>query len=85
MADIGTAAYTIDRGPKLIAYRRNGMREYIIWRVEDRAIDWFILRGDRYELLPVDTNGIIKSETFPGLWLDTAAIIADDVAPSSRC
>ena len=55
------------------------MREYIIWRTVTNAIDWFILLDGKYEpLRPV--KGVYKSETFPGLWLDTAAMLRGDLA-----
>src|SRR5215210_5275678 len=37
-----------DLREKMEAYRRNGVREYIVWRVLDRAIDWFRLRDGVY-------------------------------------
>jgi hypothetical protein len=60
-------------------YLANGVREYIIWRIEDDAIDWFILRDGKYEALAAE-GGIRKSEVFPGLWLDTAAMLRGDLA-----
>lgn len=71
-----TASYALHE--KKEAYRKNAVQEYIVWRVEDAAIDWFRLRGDRYELLPADIDGVIKSEVFPGLWLDSAALLRGD-------
>jgi hypothetical protein len=55
------------------------VREYIIWRTEAGVIDWFILRDGKYEPLP-PTEGVYKSEAFPGLWLDTAAMLRGDLA-----
>jgi hypothetical protein len=52
----------------------------VVWRVEDGAIDWFVLRDDRYSLLPLSPEGGYKSEVFPGLWLDPAAMIRGDLA-----
>lgn len=73
-----TASY--DLHVKFHVYRRNGVREYIVWRVEDREIDWFVLREGNYERLPTSPDGILRSETFPGLWLDAAAMIRGDLA-----
>jgi hypothetical protein len=78
-AEVAASSVSIDRNAKLRAYRRNGVREYILWRVEDREIDWFVLRSSEYELLPVGPDGIVRSEVFPGLWLDPQALIAEDV------
>ena len=41
-----SAAY--DLHDKLHAYRRNGVLEYLVWRVYDRTIDWFVLTDDEY-------------------------------------
>jgi hypothetical protein len=78
-AEVAASSVSIDRNAKLRAYRRNGVREYILWRVEDREIDWFVLRGSEYEQLPVGPDGIVRSEVFPGLWIDPQALIAQDV------
>jgi Uma2 family endonuclease len=79
-AEIAVTSASYDLHSKLRAYCRNGVREYIVWRVLDKAIDWFALRGDRYEPLPTDELGVIKSETFPGLWLNPAALLSGELA-----
>jgi Uma2 family endonuclease len=76
--EISTSSVSYDLGPKLAAYARNGIREYIVWRTEDEAIDWFVLRNDRYEPLAPGPDGVTRSEVFPGLWLDAAAMAARD-------
>lgn len=80
IAEVAASSASYDLGTKLNAYRRNGVREYVVWRVLDGAIDWFILRGGAYERLAADAGGIYRSEVFPGLWLDTAALLRDDLA-----
>jgi Uma2 family endonuclease len=77
--EIAASSASYDLHEKLNAYRRNGVREYVIWRVWDEAIDWLVLRQGRYEpLAPVD--GVYRSEVFPGLWLDAAAVLRSDLA-----
>ena len=44
-AEVAVSSIPIDLNVKLPIYRRNGVREYVIWRVPDREIDWFVLRG----------------------------------------
>jgi hypothetical protein len=61
------------------AYRRNGVKEYLVWRTEDEAVDWFILREGLYVPLPLGADGLIRSETFPGLWLDPASLLKGDL------
>ena len=65
---------------KQAVYLRNEVCEYIVWRVLDRAIDWFIRRDGQYERLEPGADGILRSEVFPGLWLDPAAMIGGDSA-----
>jgi hypothetical protein len=77
--EVAVSTVSIDRNAKLNAYRRNGVCEYLLWRVQDNAIDWFVLRGGQYVQLPVETDGVVRSEVFPGLWLDGQALLADDL------
>ena len=63
---------------KFGVYQRNGVREFVVWRTEQQQIDWFVLRDGKYERLAPTPAGLLCSETFPGLWLDTAALLADD-------
>ena len=37
---------------KLTIYRGHGVKEYIVWRVYDQEIDWFILEAGEYVKLP---------------------------------
>jgi hypothetical protein len=48
--------------------------------VLEKAIDWFVLRAGRYERLEADERGVVRSAFFPGLWLDTAALLCGDLA-----
>jgi hypothetical protein len=55
------------------------VKEYLVWRVRDQAIDWFVLRQGQYRPLPL-ADGLYRSEVFPGLWLDPAALTRFDLA-----
>lgn len=78
--EVASSSVSYDLHIKLDVYQEHGVREYIVWRVQDRAVDWFALRGDLYERLPAGTDGIVRSEIFPGLWLDHEALVAEDGA-----
>jgi Uma2 family endonuclease len=80
VAEVAASSVSYDLHDKLNAYRRNGVREYVVWRVWDGAIDWFILRGGKYEIMTPHASGQYRSEVFPGLWLDPAALLRGDVA-----
>jgi hypothetical protein len=79
VAEVARSSVSIDLHNKLNAYRRNGVREYIVWRVEDRTIDWFVLREGRYEPLAPSADGLHRSEVLPGLCLDAAALLRGDL------
>ena len=80
VAEVAASSASYDLHDKLNAYRRNGVREYIVWRVLDEAVDWFALRGGEYVRLDPDEGGVYRSEVFPGLWLDSAALVRRDLA-----
>ena len=79
VAEIAASSASYDLGSKLDAFRRNGVREYVVWRALDRQIDWFVLRGDRFEPIAPDADGILRSTVFPGLWLGPSALMRGDV------
>ena len=80
VAEVSASTVSIDSGKKLAAYRRSNVLEYIVWRVYDEAIDWFVMRDGYFAPLVPDSVGILKSATFPGLWLDVAAMLRRDLA-----
>jgi Uma2 family endonuclease len=80
VAEIASSSAAYDLHQKLNVYRRHGVREYLVWRVLEQAIDWFILRDGRYDLLQADAAGVFRSAVFPGLWLDASALIRGDMA-----
>lgn len=78
VAEIASSTASMDLGKKRVVYRRNQVLEYVVWRVLDRALDWFCLRDEVYDRLPPDPSGIFKSPVFPGLWIDSFALLAGD-------
>jgi len=80
VAEVASSSASYDLNTKRHAYRRSGVQEYIVWRVLEQQLDWFILRGGRYEPLAADDRGVVRSATFPGLWLDPAALLRGDLA-----
>jgi len=80
VCEVSASSVSIDMHAKLNAYRRNGVREYLVIRTEDQAIDWFELVDGQYQPQTPDDSGRLSSKIFPGLWLDTAALLAGDLA-----
>lgn len=79
-AEIAASSKNSDLGPRFQANCRNGVQEYVVWRVLDRAIDWFVLRGSEYQRMQPTADGVYRSEVFPGLWLDAEALLSADLA-----
>ena len=76
---MAASSIPIDTGPKLQLYQRYDVQEYIVWRVPDSEIDWFVQRAGAFARLAPDAAGVYRSEVFPGLWLDAAALVRGDV------
>jgi Uma2 family endonuclease len=80
VAEVASSSVSYDLHAKLHVYRRSGVREYLVWRVLEQEVDWFVLRDGQYERMPRDAQGLVRSEVFPGLWLDQAALLRGDLA-----
>jgi hypothetical protein len=78
-AEVAASSVSLDMHRKLDVYRRHGVREYLVWRVEDGEVDWFANREGKYEPMARDAESVIRSEVFPGLWLDTGALLKLDI------
>jgi Uma2 family endonuclease len=79
VVEVAASTVSHDLHDKLNAYRRNGVREYVVWRTWDRAVDWFVQREGRFERKEPDADGVFRSEVFPGLWLDGRAVVEQDM------
>ena len=79
VVEVSYSSVSRDLHSKKDAYRVNGVPEYIVWRVRDRAIDWFRLDGREYVELTPDETGVINSVVFPGLRLNVQAMHSNDL------
>jgi Uma2 family endonuclease len=79
IVEVAASSFSKDLHQKKEAYRRNKVREYVVWRVLDGAIDWFELRDGAYVLREPGADGIVESSQFPGLRLHVPSMLADDV------
>ena len=75
VAEVSSSSVSYDLGKKLNVYRRCGVREYVVWPVLDRQVDWFVNREGRFEPLLAAPDSILRSSVFPGLWLDPSALV----------
>ncbi len=79
IVEVAASTATYDLHDKKNAYRRNGVLEYLVWRVYDNEIDWFSLEAGKYILLSPDNTGIIRSQVFPSLWLAIPSLLSGNM------
>jgi Uma2 family endonuclease len=80
IAEVAGSSAAYDLGVKKDVYRRHGVKEYLVWQMFENRLDWFVLDHDHYTLLHPDQNGILKSQFFPGLWLDQEALLQGEMS-----
>lgn len=80
IVEISASTASYDLHDKKNVYRRSGVKEYLVWRVRDGAFDWFRLQEGKYVGVEPEADGIIRSQVFPGLWLDKSALLAGNLA-----
>jgi Uma2 family endonuclease len=79
MVEVAASSASYDLHDKKRAYQRNGVQEYVVWRVDDRIVDWFVLEDGIYVPLVVDGDGLLRSRVFPGLWLAVTDLLEGDL------
>lgn len=80
VVEVAASSASYDLHDKRRAYARNGVQEYLAVQIYEGLIDWFTLREGVYEPIEPDANGVLRSEVFPGLWLQPAAFWTGDLA-----
>ncbi len=76
VAEVAYSSHAIDLHAKKRRYARCGVREYLVVCVKEQQSRWFDLAADK-ELQP-DASGIYRIQTFPGLWINGPALLAQD-------
>ncbi|NCS10946.1 MAG: Uma2 family endonuclease [Microcystis aeruginosa G13-09] len=79
IVEIAASSASYDVHQKLNVYRRNQVQEYLVWRFYEQEFDWFRLQAGEYIKLEPDSDGIMRSQIFPGLWLDKNALLMGDL------
>lgn len=80
VAEIAAGSASYDLHEKMGVYRRNGVQEYLVCRVDDGQIDWFVLQVGMYTRLTPDDAGVLSSRVFPSLCPARSALLAGDMA-----
>jgi Uma2 family endonuclease len=80
IVEIAASSAAYDLHDKRRVYGRAGVQEYLAVQMYEQWVDWFVLREGVYETLTSDEDGVLRSEVFPGLWLQPAALWSSDLA-----
>ena len=68
-----------DLNAKKALYAAAGVVEFAAVLALNRDVKWMYLENGVYRDLKPDADGILRSRTFPGLWLDPVAVVSDDL------
>ncbi len=80
VVEIAASSASYDLHDKLAAYRDAGVKEYVVWRVLDGQLDWFVLTNGAYVKQGPNTDGILESAQFPGLRLHLPSLLQENAA-----
>ncbi len=81
VVEVSDSTRRTDLGPKRHDYEGEGVPEYLVVDLQRRQVRWFVRdEDDLFVDLAADADGLLKSRAFPGLWLDAAALFAEDLA-----
>ena len=86
--EVAYGSESIDLNRKLQEYERTGVGEYLVLVVRDKTVRSFVLADDAYAEQSLPTDRIWRSQRFPGLWLDVAALFEDrgpDLLQTLQC
>ena len=78
VVEVAKSSRAVDLGAKRLDYERAGVMEYLVRSLDPDEVVW--MRQDRGRLAPAppDADGLYRSVTLPGLWLDPAALLRVD-------
>ncbi len=82
--EIAASSASYDLYEKKDLYERLGVREYLVWRTEERAIDVFEMRGNSFQRVDLRPEDQWKSRVFAGLVIDLPAIVKLDYETAYR-
>jgi Uma2 family endonuclease len=76
--EVASSTEAYDLHNKKRDYEKYGAKEYLVAALRQQQVFWFISRAGKFEPLDQSGDGILRSATFPGLWLDPAALLRRD-------
>ena len=80
VVEVAASSASYDLHDKLRIYRRNGVQEYLVLTTLEREMRWYNWQTGDDQLIVPDGDGVLRSQVFPGLWLNVQRFWQGDVA-----
>ena len=74
--EVAASTEAIDLFEKREAYEQAGVQEYVVVIVRTQEVRWLRLSDGNYTDVPMNDDGVFRSQVFPGLWLNPQALFA---------
>jgi hypothetical protein len=75
LVEICRSSASYDIHVKLPLYEAAGIPEYLAILLFEQEVRWHVLVEGKYQLFAPDPDGLLRSRIFPGLWLDSKALL----------
>lgn len=75
IVEVSSSTESIDLHRKKEDYQKAGVGEYVVLALRTQQVFWFRRQRGKYKDIPLPADGIFRSRTFPGLWLDAEAML----------
>jgi Uma2 family endonuclease len=76
--EIANSTMAVDLGDKKRGYEASGVLEYCVVLGLKKVAKWYVRDNGEFVEKTL-SRGVLQSQTFPGLWLDTQALFKGDV------
>ena len=80
VAEVAHSSVAIDLHAKKRDYEAAGVLEYVVVCLREKVVRRFVLEGGRYEEVLPDAGGVVRSRAFPGLCLDSLALLTGNLS-----
>lgn len=80
IVEVAATSEAYDLYEKFEVYQQTGVQEYVVFLAREQQVRWFASTDGKFQPLAADAAGVIRSNMFPGLWLDTTALFSENPA-----
>lgn len=80
VVEVAKSSRPIDLGARRADYERAGVKEYVVVTLQPDDVHWQVRRGKKLVRVRPGRDRLYRSKVFPGLWLDPAALLNEDIA-----